>query len=226
MTAKSSVNVTVKASRSRRVPAVSPAQSAVRKQTTGLSIAYAALPMLTKQGWQEAANILNAQKGRTGRHKLSAANVYVSVNSMRRLCLLPDTDIAPTDFSLPGEIPTVTVVSSVGSQPFSVRLTGTAYSSAIEISAANGVAAGKLSTADTAFARITTLPSGLAVSNTITAAYVAVWGQQEAGAQIAVRLTAISDAGIRGVPYDVVGVVKLSLAEGEQTEPDVQLEAA
>ena len=66
----------------------------------------------------------------------------------------------------------------------------------------------------------TTLPAGLDASTSLTAAYVAVWGEQEKGAQIAVRLTAISPAGIRGVPYDVVGVVKASASAGELFEPD------
>lgn len=224
----STTDVTVKASTPRRVRALSPAQSAAIQQTAGLSIAFAALPMTLKNGWQAAANVQNAREGRTGRQKLSAANMYVSVNSMRLACSLEETDTAPTDFALPGKIPPVSVTVTGGPVPFSVTLFCAGYdTAAVSVEAANGVAAGKSSTADSAYAALTVLTDGLGTTTSLTDEYAAVWGAQEVGAQIAFRLTAINAAGLRGVPYERVGVVTATSATGAgDTEPDMVLDAA
>ncbi len=183
--------------------------------------------MLSKGGWQAAANILNAQQGRTGLHKLCAANVYVSVNSARRLCDLPDTDTAPTDFSLPPEPPHMTLEGSAGTSGFLlIMLFAAGYPHAVLVEATNGVAAGKVSPADSAYAFLTVMTGGVSMTTPITDEYVAVWGAQEEGAQIAVRLTAINAAGMRGVPYVVTGVVALSSADGAQIGADELQKAA
>ena len=206
-------------SASRGVPAKTPGQSAAIKQMTGLATAYAALAMTLKAGWQAAANALNARQGRTGRQKLCAANVYVSINSARRACAMPDTDSAPTDFSLPVELPSVqvTATAAAGRVPFGLTLFCAGYATAaVCVEAANGVAAGKPKTPDSGYAVLTMLTDGLDTINDITSVYSQVWGDQEEGAQIAIRLTAVSAAGIWGVPYEVTGVVALAGADGLQ----------
>ncbi len=64
-----------------RITGSSPASSRQQQNFAGLIQAYNALTMAQKRGWQIAANTLNAQQNRTGRHKLTAPNAYCSIGS-------------------------------------------------------------------------------------------------------------------------------------------------
>jgi len=192
-----------------------PAQSRTRQNLGGLVQAYSALTMTQKGGWQTVANTLNAQKNRTGRHKMTPANAFTTLNSARLACGLTIQSNASADLSAPPILPAIAVQSSapataqaaVGTSSFVLNLTcPTAYAQPVHILAAAPAPAGKNTFPDADFKAIGSLPSIQGDGDNIAALYAAAFGTPEPGSQIALKLVATSDAGIRLAPLVLTGI--------------------
>ena len=196
------------------ITGVTPAQSRVRQTLGGLNQAYKALAMTQKGGWQTIANTLNAQQTRTGKHKLHPSNAFVTLNSARLACGLPILADAPADLSAPPLLPPITVQTRAAATDaaFTLTLACTGYSHAVQILAAPPAPAGKPTFPDSAFSVIGFLP-GLASGDAtdIALLYQNAYGTPEPGSQIALKLVAVAESGLRLTPLVLVGIV----AEGQ-----------
>lgn len=68
--------------------------------------------MTQKGGWQTVSNTLNASQNRVGRHKLTPANAFVTLNSARLACGLDVQPDAPTDLAATPLLRAITVQAS------------------------------------------------------------------------------------------------------------------
>ena len=209
------------------ISGTSPRQSRVRQTLGGLNQAYSALDMTKKGGWQLAANTLNQTHNRTGRHKISPANAFVTLNSARLACGLTVISDAPADLTAPPLLPAVTVQTSapataqaLGTGAFSLNLTcPAAYTQPVHILAAAPAPAGKTTFPDADFKAIGSLPSLQGDGDDIATLYSAVFGTPEPGAQLALKLIATSDAGIRLTPLVLTGIVTTAPAADAKKSP-------
>lgn len=201
------------AQRIKPISGETPAQSRMRQTIGGLNQAYHSLTMTQKGGWQLAANSLNSTQSRVGRHKLSASNTFVSLNTALLASGQPTLSNAPAALIAPPILPSLTVDStapsglSVGEAHFVLTLTSpTAYPSPIHIQAAAPAPAGKNTFPDNTFKTIGSVPS-LTTTTDITTMYQSTYGTPEPGSQIALRLIAVSPSGIRLAPLVLTGAV-------------------
>jgi len=209
------------------ISGTTPAQSRARQNLSGLNQAYQALTMTQKGGWQTVANTLNAQKNRTGTHKISPANAFVTLNSARLACGQPVLTDAPADLRAPALLPDITVHTSapataqaaVGTAPFLLNLVGTLYSQPVHILAAAPAPAGKNTFPDADFKAIGSLPSLQGDGDDIATLYQSVFGTPEPGSQLALKLIATSDVGIRLTPLVLTGIVTQAATDDAKKSP-------
>lgn len=177
---------------------ISPAQSQARQSISGLSRMYKALTMVQKGLWQQTANQVNASANRTGRHKMTPANAFSMVNSARITAYLPIVSEPVLPLTGPPVLPAFRLEAGSSSGAFSLQLlTFGGLDCQICVQAAPPVAAGKTTYSTWAFKPIGAV-SGQPNTSDITALYTAKYGVPEVGAAIAVRLYAVSPAGLRG----------------------------
>ena len=207
------------------ISGTTPARSRVRQNLGGLSQAYHALSMTQKGGWQTVANTLNAQQNRVGRHKLSAANAFVTLNSALLASGGYVQATAPANLAAPPILPPVTVQSSgpatAGdtSTLFSLTLHCIGYENALCVLAAPPSPAGKTTFPDTDFKVIGALDELGPDGTDITVMYKSVFGAPPPGAQVALKLIGTSNAGIRLSPLVVMGIVSQTAAEPGKKAP-------
>lgn len=197
-----------------RISGVTPAESRVQQNFSGLMDAFRALSMTQKVGWQNAANIMNLNEGRTGRHKLSAANAYFIIGSgCLALRQFPPTD-APASLAPPPMLVNVSLTSAApaaeaqpGTAPFSLLVYAPTYTNPVQVLAAPPAIGGKPTFPATSFAPITLLdtipPDGIDISSD----YAARYGVPDIGAQIGLKLIAMTPQGVRRVPLVISGIV-------------------
>lgn len=171
--------------------------------------------MAQKTGWQMTANTLNAQQGRVGRNKLSAANAYCSIGSG---CLVlhqfPPTDapanLAPppllVNTSLAAAAPTVSEDGSTNGA-FSLLVYAPSYNFPVHVLAAAPSPGAKPTIPDSAFVPIALMDSISPDGTEISYEYSSRFGIPEVGAEVALRLVAISRVGVRRNPLTIIGVV-------------------
>lgn len=187
-----------------RVSGSIPAESRAQHNFAALAHAYHALPITAKGTWQLAANALNDAQGRTGRHRLTPMNAFSIVNSGRLPFNLPLLTDAPADLAPPPMLPPVEAQANTATgdanADFTLSVTAPAYPHPVQVLAAPPAPAGKPTYPDAAFLPIATLP-GLspAAPTDLGPAYQSRYGVPEPGSQIALKLIAISPAGVRGL---------------------------
>ncbi len=212
-----------------RVSGVTPGQSKQQQEFAGLVQAFRATSMIQKAGWQAVANALNFDQGRTGRHKLSAANAFCILNSGRLLAMQPIQSDAPQNIAPP---PVLTHVTADASAPmpgaadnaaFSMTVYALNYNYNVQVLAAAPAPSGKPTFPDKSFAPICVVPR-ISVSGTdVGYAYAARYGTPQPGAQIALKLVPISDAGVRRVPLVILATVTAPLAEATPSDPKLRV---
>ncbi len=211
------------------VSGVTPGQSKQRQEFAGLNEAYRALTMTQKSGWQATANAFNAGQGRTGRHKLSAANAFCILNSSRLMLLQPIQTAAPSDIAPP---PVMVNVSASATTPtpgeganakFSLLVYAPNYDYTVQILAAAPAPTGKPTFPDKAFAPIGFVQSLSATGTDIGNAYAARYGTPQPGAQIALKLVPVSSAGVRRTPLVVLATVTAAPAAEDAQPTDTHL---
>lgn len=200
----------------------SPQQSRQNQSFGGNSTTFRTLTPQQKAGWQAAANVLNTAQGRTGRHRMSAANAFKMCAAGRTAVGLPVQLDAPTGaaLSMPPGLPNVLVnaTNSEGTGQFKVTLTPqTAVANPVLIFCAPPQIAGKVTWPDGSFAPIGHLNTMTAAPNDISAMVAAKYGPTEAGMELALRLVVISDAGLRRSYLCVTGFCAGITAEGAGT---------
>lgn len=196
--------------RRKPISGITPAQSRTRQTLGGLNSMYKALTMAQKGGWQTVANTLNTNQGRTGKNKIHPANAFITLNAARLACGCCCLSDAPADLAAPSVLPPVTVQTSspAADTAFALTLRCAAYPHMVQILASAPTPAGKTTFPDNTFKPLGSLPSlsGTAPID-ITALYTAVYGTPPSGAQIALKLMAVSPAGIRLAPIMLVAIV-------------------
>ena len=197
-----------------RVSSVTPAESRARQNFGGLMDAFRALSMTQKAAWQDVANAMNLDEDRTGRQRLSAANAYFIIGSgCLALRQFPPTD-PPASIARPPMMVNVSLTSAVptaeaqpGDAPFSLLVYAPNYLNPVQVLAAPPAIGGKPTFPDNSFAPITLLdtipPDGVDISN----AYAARFGVPEIGAQIGLKLIAMTQHGVRRAPLVISGIV-------------------
>ncbi len=221
-----SLSGTNMAATTNRSTMVSPAQSQVRQTISGLSRMYKALTMVQKGKWQHAANDMNASLSRTGRHKMSAANAFSTVNSSRLVCALPVLDEPVLPLNGPAAFPQIRLVATHSGSAFALNIvSSTPFSDMVCVQAAPPVAAGRTSYSHSAFKPIGTVGGLTSGANNIAALYTAKYGEPEIGSAIALRLYAVSASGLRSNGL-VVTAVYLLAAEADALPADDSLQLA
>lgn len=168
--------------------------------------AYSALPMLAKVGWKDVADTLNAQQGRVGRKRLSPGNAYCILGSGNLAAGQDLPTEAPANINPPSRMPPLTLSATSfgtaedGAETFSLILSSSvAYAHFVQVLAA-APNPGKTTYPDTDFAPIEVMGSILVADYDLAHAYALRYGTPELGAQIALKLVAISAAGVRLPP--------------------------
>ncbi len=213
-----------------RMSGSSPASSRAQQNFAGLIQAYNALTMAQKRGWQIAANTLNAQQNRTGRHKLTAPNAYCSIGSgCLALNQFPPTD-APANLAPP---PLLVNTSLAAAAPvpnedgttngaFSLLVYAPNYNFPVHVLAAAPSPGAKPTIPDSAFVPIALMDSISPVGTEISYEYSSRFGIPEVGAEVALRLVAISRVGVRRNPLTISGIVTAVPPDTSSSSPAPQ----
>lgn len=186
--------------------------------------------MAQKRGWQIAANTLNAQQNRTGRHKLTAPNAYCSIGSgCLALNQFPPTD-APANLAPPPLLvnTSLTAAAPVPSEDgstngaFSLLIYAPNYNFPVHVLAAAPSPGAKPIIPDTAFVPIALMNTISPDGTDISSEYAARYGIPEVGAEVALRLVAISRVGVRRNPLTISGIVTAPPPSSDATKPAPQ----
>ncbi len=189
--------------------------------------------MAQKTGWQMAANTLNAQQGRVGRHKLSAANAYCLIGSgCLALRQFPPTD-APASLAPPPLLQNVSLASATptvnedGSTKgaFSLLVYAPSYNFPVHVLAAAPSPGAKPTIPDSAFVPIALMDNISPNGTEISYEYSSRFGIPEIGSQISLKLVAISTVGVRRNPLVITGIVTAA-APPISTSSDIHLPAS
>ncbi len=216
-----------------RMTGSSPASSRQQQNFAGLVQAYSALTMAQKTGWQMAANTLNAQQGRVGRHKLSAANAYCIIGSgCLTLRQFPPTD-APASLAPPPLLVNVSLTSAAptvsedgtSTGAFSLLVYAPSYNFPVHVLAAAPSPGAKPRIPDGAYAPIALMDSISTSGTDISYEYAARYGVPEIGSEISLKLVAISPVGIRRNPLVITGIVTAP-TPSISTSSDIHLPAS
>ena len=157
---------------------------------------------------------MNAAQDRAGRHKITPANAFATVNHARIAARLPLLSEPVLPLVGPPVLPPVTLTATHRGDAFVLTLTSPApYGQAVCLQAAPPRVPGSPTSAPpSAFKPIGTLPSLAEGPNTITDLYTARYGTPEVGAEIPLRLVAVSDAGLRSPALLAAAVSHLPIA--------------
>ncbi len=101
-----------------RTPRVSVAGSKQTQQFSALTKGYSTLGMADNSSWIRLVQSVNLAANRTGRQKLSAANLYTKVNTVRLACNKPLLSKAPASLPPAPSLPAGLTVRAALQGPF------------------------------------------------------------------------------------------------------------
>ena len=208
----------------KKQPRVSTAGSKQTQQFSALSKRYKALSMPDKSSWVLLVASVNASANRTGRNKLSAANLYSKTNTVRLACSLPLLSTAPSSLPPVPALPDSLTVRASQNGGFTCAVVASApYAGPVQIQAAPVAPAGFNSYNPKAFRILGMLPALVQGQNSIAAMFAAKYGPAPFGAEIALKLVPMSPIGDKLPGRIVTGVVLSMAGEDEQDGEDTSL---
>lgn len=209
-----------------RTQRVSTASSKQSSRLSSLSKGYKALGMSDKSTWIKLAQSLNTSSNRTGRHKLTAANLYTKVNSVRLSCQLPVLASAPQSLPSMSDLPDQISVEASNNGTFNCFIQcSLAYNTFVQIKAPPIAPAGYNTYALQSFRIIGVVPALSDGFTPIAEMYAAKYGAPPPGAEVVLELVAMDILGDKLSGRVVTGIVSAVGAEGSGPQ-DEMLQAA